>query len=494
MTSKVFATAPQWTTEDFLTSKFSCEKMVETHLDNVTAQTATPCSIFWEEFMPDEILDLIVDQTNLCESQKPVRPETIGHQRPWTPVDREEIRAFLAISIVMGYHPTPELKYHWSKDPSLQNSLIKDTMSRDRFCHINSRLHFVENSQDRFKKIKPVLDILSCLFTRKFSPGTHITVDESLFKFKGKSIKQYTATKRDRFNFKVYRMCASVEGTGYTMAFKMYEGRKRRLIPDQQDVVMNLTTPLYGQGYTITIGHVFTCPELVQRLHNQKFNVVGTVMASRKYLPRDLGKTLKLKRGEISSKNSGHINYIVWEDNRTVRMLTTMHSASTELDNKKKIKPKVVMDYNKWKVDVNVSDQLSLTYESAKRTVKWYKKVFFYFFDMAMTNAFIAYKTLKGPMAGRGQSLTNFRIILGRETLLAYNSQRQRCIVAAQPWVPAVDRLVLGNHFLSSQQRRNCKVCWKKGKRQTTKFRCKTCNVSLCVDPCSEIYHTVENY
>ena len=130
------------------------------------------------------------------------------------------------------------------------------------------------------------------------------------------------------------RLAFSVEGTGYTKSFKIYHGKEKRLIPAQQDVVMHLTTPLYGKGHTIALDRGFTCPELVQRLHNERFNVVGTVQGNRKFLPRDLNKHLKMKKGEIKSMNSGIINYIAWEDVRTVRLLSTIHDTECIVDKK----------------------------------------------------------------------------------------------------------------------------------------------------------------
>ena len=162
---------------------------------------------------------------------------------------------------------------------------------------------------------------------------------------------------------------------------------------------MKLARPLSGQGYTIAIDRGFTCPELVQRLHNQRFNVVGTVQKNRKYLPVAL-KDIRLQKGDVISQNSGVMIYIVWHDKRDVRMLTTMYTDRTVADKHKSLKPKAVVDY-KWKVGVDVSDQLASPHTSTRRTIRWYIKLFFYFFDMAMTNASVCYKHMKGPMAGR---------------------------------------------------------------------------------------------
>ena len=126
------ASTPVWRDDDFLVRRFACTRKAETHFTTVTEETATPYNVFWKEFFTDELLDHIVVETNRNESQRPVRANTVGHQKPWYDTNREELRAFLAITIIMGYHPTPQIHHHWSKEPSLNNPTIQATMSRDR--------------------------------------------------------------------------------------------------------------------------------------------------------------------------------------------------------------------------------------------------------------------------------------------------------------------------------------------------------------------------
>ena len=262
----------------------------------------------------------------------------------------------------------------------LYDNTAEGDHTRDRYADLSSRLHLYDNTTEgdhKLRKLLPILNMMTDLFQRKFTPGPHVTVDESLFKYKGRlGFKQYIATKRDRFGFKVYRLCTSVCGTGYTLGFEVYHGKEHRDLPVQQYIVMKVARPLSGQGYIIAIDRCFTYPELIQRLHNRRFNVVGTVQKSRKYLPVAL-KYIRLQKGDVISQNSGVMNYIVWHDKRHVRMLTTMHTDRTVADKHSRLKPKAVVNYNKWKVGVDVSDQLASSHTSTRRTIRWYKKLFF---------------------------------------------------------------------------------------------------------------------
>ena len=62
-----------------------------------------------------------------------------------TPVTKEEIWAFLGVIIIMGIHRLPEIDNYWSSDHLLGVEAIKKCMSRNRFWHIWSNVHLVDN-------------------------------------------------------------------------------------------------------------------------------------------------------------------------------------------------------------------------------------------------------------------------------------------------------------------------------------------------------------
>ncbi|KAJ8959573.1 hypothetical protein NQ314_006222 [Rhamnusium bicolor] len=74
-----------------------------------------------------------------------------------------------------------------------------------------------------------------------------------------------------------------------------------------------------------------------------------------------------------------------WVDKRPVLMISTVPSHKVELQvtgskNKKGediLKPPAVMAYNKAKKVVDVSDQMSSYYTCPRKSIKWYKKLFF---------------------------------------------------------------------------------------------------------------------
>lgn len=64
----------------------------------------------------------------------------------------------------------------------------------------------------------------------------------------------------------------------------------------------------------------------------------------------------------------------------------------------KVIKPQAVIDYNEGMKGVNAGDQLASSYPAVRRSIKWYKKVFMYLFDMALINSFLIYKQVGGSI------------------------------------------------------------------------------------------------
>ena len=85
---------------------------------------------------------------------------------------------------------------------------------------------------------------------------------------------------------------------------------------------------------------------------------------------------------------------IKWKDIRDVFFLTTAHEdvlveAPLSRGAHGKIKPAAVLAYNKYKTGANRSDQMLSYYSFERKTIKWWKKLFFHLFDVAVVNAHI---------------------------------------------------------------------------------------------------------
>ncbi|KAG5871080.1 hypothetical protein JTB14_008972 [Gonioctena quinquepunctata] len=93
----------------------------------------------------------------------------------------------------------------------------------------------------------------------------------------------------------------------------------------------------------------------------------------------------------------GSIKIIKWTDKKSVCMLSTREDHNDTLIDTAKVrngepvqKPKCVVDYNKAKIGVDYSDQMSSYQNVLRKGMKWYRKVAReIIFGAAMTNAWI---------------------------------------------------------------------------------------------------------
>ena len=154
----------------------------------------------------------------------------------------------LAILINMGLVKKPRYEDHWSTNLFLSSNGIPRFMYRDRFEIILTHLHFYDNnaetptepqqvesqqaeqavpllavSQDKIKKIRPLVDLLNKKCSNVYTPDKDLAIDESLVKFKGRlGFKQYIPAKRARFGIKLFVLC---ESSGFVWNMHVYQGK-----------------------------------------------------------------------------------------------------------------------------------------------------------------------------------------------------------------------------------------------------------------------------
>ena len=69
-------------------------------------------------FLPQELYDDVVLQTNLYGSQQRALK---GDTRPFTPITKTELMAFIGINIAMGIVSLPVLRNYWTNDVVLSH-------------------------------------------------------------------------------------------------------------------------------------------------------------------------------------------------------------------------------------------------------------------------------------------------------------------------------------------------------------------------------------
>ena len=87
---------------------------------------------FFLKFWDSNIENNILTQSNLYINQK---------QRVVPVFTLPDLRGFVGLNIVMGYHTLPSYKLYWSNQPDLAVPLMPSTMSKTRFEQFLSNLH-----------------------------------------------------------------------------------------------------------------------------------------------------------------------------------------------------------------------------------------------------------------------------------------------------------------------------------------------------------------
>ena len=139
---------------------------------------------------------------------------------------------------------------------------------------------------------------------------------------------------------------------------------------------------------------------MYQDLLNNGTYACGTVRINRKHFPTAL-KHVSLKRPQYKFATYKSFTAGIWHDRRDVTFLTTIYSASIETvpksckegKDKEPIPcPIAITEYNQNMNGVDLTDQY-LSYHSLtkRKTIKWWKKLFWRLIDICILNAAIVF-------------------------------------------------------------------------------------------------------
>lgn len=279
------------------------------------------------------------------------------------------------------------------------------------------------------------------------------------------------------------------------------------------NVVQRLITDDYREkGYSLYTDRFYTGPRLFEDLFKSGVNATGTVMPNRAGLPKaEIKKEGKMKKGETTvftaGLQSGRMVFQTWMDKRPVRMLTTEHpptmkSVKGRRHDGYKNKPFPILKYNKFKVGVDLSDQLEGTYLFTRATRKCWKKLAFYIIGAMTTNAYVLYRK-KHVISHKGfiEEVVKGFLLISVNTPRPGLSHR----VGQKTDMDGGTTRLKERHFISvipdpvgnaaqRRPRRICEVCRSQKRKTKTTFECVECGKSLCLQDCFKKYHTKMRY
>ena len=475
----------------------------------------------FSKFFNDAVIELMVTETNRYADQAKAKQgeNATAHSRisQWKPTTVEEIKAFIALILVIGLTERSSFTLYWTTDPLLEIPGFRKVMSRDRFLSILTFLHLCNNEEalprdnpafDKIFKVRPLVELLVPLWQYYFKPSKEISVDESMIAFKGRTeLMQYMPQKPSKWGMKGWGLADSKSGYMYNWSF--YTGRDNTRTEHglAHRVVTDLARVVYGKGHVIYMDNFFSSPALFNELADNQLGACGTFRINRQGIPATIKQT-KLKAGDPTvTARVDNTLFLSWFDKRQVNVMTNVHSSETfhktvrskhHPDNVRHVeKPVAIESYSRNMGGVDRADKGLSHYLFSHRSMKWWKKVFFYLLELSFCNSLIIWRQLRGVRV----NAEKYRLAIAHGLLQGYEpSTSSRPGRRSQN--PPPERLIGGSHYLTLCKQAggkhsypDCEVCSdRKHKRHQTHYKCRQCAVPLCPYPCFERYHTMVDY
>jgi hypothetical protein len=204
--------------------------------------------MLFQLFWPDTLLQRICTETNRYATTIDGEGNLPGGTR-WRRLLVAGLKAFIAISILIGLKRQPNKKTYWNRKGSFFHCpIISSIFSRDRFQAITKCLHltnpntYVTNREevgyDKMGQVRWLVDAIRGACMREYSLGKYVTVDEMMIRYKGSycPARQYMPNKPEKWGVKVW--CLADSTTKFVYNFEIYCGKDPN-IPNGQAPARN---------------------------------------------------------------------------------------------------------------------------------------------------------------------------------------------------------------------------------------------------------------
>ncbi|XP_070173741.1 piggyBac transposable element-derived protein 3-like [Littorina saxatilis] len=366
-------------------------------------ENLNPLEMF-ELFIDDDVVDYIVDQTNLY-----ARRDKGNHTFVTT---RQEFRTFMAILLLSGYNQIPRRTMYWERNTDCHNTAVSGAMSRNRFDEHMRFLHLADNNtldpNDKVSKVRAFVSMINERCLLYFPEQQHLSIDESMVPYFGHHLtKQFIRGKPIRFGFKLWTLA---DPLGYVVQFEPYTGagggQPYGRLGLGGTVVKDLISELPQRPYYLTFDNFFTSLPLLSDLAANGIGATGTIRKNRieHCLMRDATRFAKEDRGALDFRHDRRSNVLVveWNDNSVVTVasncdrvmpLARVRRWSRAQRQFVQIEqPDLIRVYNATMGGVDRADQNINAYRISLRTKKWWWPYFAHVLELVMQNAWLLFR------------------------------------------------------------------------------------------------------
>jgi len=460
-------------------------------------------------FTPTQMFDLFFDNSflsKIVEFSIKYAQSKNNHNFALTVSD---LRKFMGILLLSGYHTLPQTKHYWSKDADKGVPIVRESMSRNRFEEIKKYLHVSDNSNldknDKFAKLRPYFEELNRKFLQFGVFSQKLSVDEQMVPYFGRhSAKMFIRGKPVRFGFKLWCISSS---TGYVYQFDAYGGASQKMNDNLslgERVVLNLAKIVENpRDHLLFFDNFFTSHSLLVMLSERGFFATGTLRENRTAnCPLQTSKQMaKGKKGACDYRfDSKHEIFVVrWHDNSIVTVATNTGTlepfVNTKRYNRKErkheivLQPNTIHQYNQGMGGVDLHDNAIANYRIRIRGKKWWWPLFTNGLDSAMVNAWKVQRLATGDQMNQIDFKSEVVMsLLRREEADVLQKSSDRCNLGhlsskSLPVAVVKDRV---DHIVIRDERdarRRCRVCGSQ-----TIFKCKKCQIHLHTN-CFSTFH-----
>lgn len=325
----------------------------------------------------------VVENTNkYAKKQRTLNPDTGYTPRPlygsWRPITVTELKAFIAIVIVLGVYRIRSYRDLWrqprrryrlgnrsdqerravqlgrgnGKFTTCQwiphRSIFTRALSQTRFTKIKRYLHIADpdivlTDAEWYKKLEPISSSIRQRCQTLAIPATNVSVDEMMVRFFGRSKHTVRMPKKPiKEGFKIFASCER----GYTYNW-LFCSRKTgiaelpphaTLAPTQAAVrYLALSLPYNDYHFNVYMDNLFTTVPLLLDLRKNSIGGMGTTRTNA--FPAHLRKLTSGSTWNTVSKSAtaeGKVLGLEWQDQKTVQILTTLHPVGGTIKRRRK--------------------------------------------------------------------------------------------------------------------------------------------------------------
>ena len=488
-----------------------------------------PCvSDFVEIFIQEEDFLSVQEETNRYAAQFLDGRELPAYSRynkwPQEGVSVEDMKCFLALTVAMGLVVQEDIADYWSTDPLLRTPFFSEVMTRDYFLNILSFLHLANNDtyirrgQDGYEptqKLGTIYANIVSRFTTAWCPGQALCIDEGLVPYRGRiHFRVYNPAKPHKYGIKSYQICDS--DNNYCLCFELYTGVSSGEVSAKgkiYDLVIRLMEPFFFKNHILFMDNYYSSPTLFMDLMTEKETGATGTARFRKGFPSQVKEARLKNRGDSLAMSDGPLLCVKVKDRKDVSFLSTVHSMAPvatgkrERDGTPVMRPLLIHQYNQKMGAVDCSDQMNQYSCFRRRSVKWWKTVFFHVFSLALLNAYILYKEWCSTKNKKPINQRTFRRNYAKELISTVQQlpsatkrpgRRPECAASLVRIAPHNPRKITRPGSIKKVCRQ-CVVCnnaerqmqraGDKPFRRETTLECDQCEKALCAWPCFRLYH-----